>query len=180
MRENSKVDELTFALSADVTEAHRQVSIHPDDWHYLGCQVILGGDAFINTVGTFSIASAYYYCSRAGAIGVYYNISLVILQLHGICLSRTTVYWNPGALGIVLDSYSSLCCVLWLAFRYPGIKLAVKTRLSGSASRFSRGRDLLVFRQDAPSGSYDGLRKLLSHRRYKWRLSRRGWVVSCS
>ena len=32
MREKAKVDELTFALSADVTEAHRQVPIHPDDW----------------------------------------------------------------------------------------------------------------------------------------------------
>ena len=44
MREKAKVDELTFALSADVTEAHRQVPIHLDDWHLLGCQVIPGGD----------------------------------------------------------------------------------------------------------------------------------------
>ena len=192
MREKAKVDELTFALSADVTEAHRQVPIHPDDWHYLGCQVIPGGDVFVNTVGTFGIASASYYWSRvAGAMGVYYNISVVILQLHGICLSRTTVYWNPGALGTVLDSYSSLCsvrpiigpeslapsddccsvfldtrprhgtclsrmtvcwnlaglgigqdfyfsscCVLWLAFRYPGIKLAAGILSSGSALRY--------------------------------------------
>ena len=69
-REKTKVDELTFALSADVTEAHRQVPIHPDGWHYLGCQVIPGGDVFVNTVGTFGIASASYYWSRvAGAIG---------------------------------------------------------------------------------------------------------------
>ena len=39
MREKSRIGELTFALSADVTEAHRQVPIHPDDWHLLGCQV---------------------------------------------------------------------------------------------------------------------------------------------
>ena len=57
MREKAKVDELTFALSADVTEAHRQVPIHPDDWHLLGCQVIHGGDVFVNTVGTFGVAS---------------------------------------------------------------------------------------------------------------------------
>ena len=31
MREKAKRDELTFALTADVTEAHRQVPIHPDD-----------------------------------------------------------------------------------------------------------------------------------------------------
>ena len=58
MREKSRIGELTFALSADVTEAHRQVPIHPDDWHLLGCQVSPGGDVFINTVGTFGIASA--------------------------------------------------------------------------------------------------------------------------
>ena len=70
MREKAKVDELTFALSADVTEAHRQVPIHPDDWHLLGCQVILGGDVFVNTVGTFGVASASYYWSRvAAAVG---------------------------------------------------------------------------------------------------------------
>ena len=70
MREKARFDELTFALSADVTEAHRQVPIHPDDWHLLGCQVSPGGDVFINTVGTFGIASASYYWSRvAAAVG---------------------------------------------------------------------------------------------------------------
>ena len=38
MREKAKLDELTFALTADITEAHRQVPIHPDDWHHFGCQ----------------------------------------------------------------------------------------------------------------------------------------------
>ena len=70
MREKAKLGELTFALSADVSEAHRQVPIHPDDWHLLECQVISGGEVFINTVGTFGIASASYYWSRvAGAVG---------------------------------------------------------------------------------------------------------------
>ena len=67
MREKSIIGELTFALSADVTEAHRQVPIHPDDWHLLGCQVSPGGDVFVNTVGTFGIASASYYWSRVAA-----------------------------------------------------------------------------------------------------------------
>ena len=40
MREKARPDELAFALTADVSEAHRQVPIHPDDWHLLGCQVI--------------------------------------------------------------------------------------------------------------------------------------------
>ena len=65
MREKANVDELTFALSA-----HRQVPVHRDGWHYLGCQVIPGGDVFVNTVGTFGIASASYQWFRvAGAIG---------------------------------------------------------------------------------------------------------------
>ena len=57
-------------MTADVTEAHRQVPVHPDDWHFLGCHVIPGGEVFINTVGTFGIASASYYWSRvAAAVG---------------------------------------------------------------------------------------------------------------
>ena len=47
MRKKAKIDELTFAFTADVTEAHRQVPIHPDDGHLLGCQVIPGGEVFI-------------------------------------------------------------------------------------------------------------------------------------
>ena len=39
MREKSLHDELTFALTADVSEAHRQIPIAPCDWHLLGCQV---------------------------------------------------------------------------------------------------------------------------------------------
>ena len=129
--EKAKVDELTFALSADVAESHRQVTIHPDDWHYLGCQVVPGGDVFVNTVGTFGIASASCYWSRvAGAIGRL----LQYLSGHGHVmarLSQMTICWNAAGLGIGQDSYSSSCCVLWLAFRYPGTKLAGERRLSG-------------------------------------------------
>ena len=67
MREKARINELTFALTADVTEAHRQVPIHPDDWHLFGCQVIAGGEVFINKAGTFGVASASYYWSRVVA-----------------------------------------------------------------------------------------------------------------
>ena len=43
----------TFALTADVKEAHRQIPTDPRDWHLLGCQVDRGADVFVNTVGTF-------------------------------------------------------------------------------------------------------------------------------
>ena len=66
-REKAKIDELTFALTAEITEAHPQVPIHPDDWHLLGCRVV---PVFVNTVGTFGVASASYFWSRvAAAVG---------------------------------------------------------------------------------------------------------------
>ena len=65
----------------------------------MDAKVILGGCVFINTVGTFSIASASYYCSRAGAIGVYYNISLVILQLHWHMLVADDCLLESGSPG---------------------------------------------------------------------------------
>ena len=67
MREKARTGEVTFGLTADVKEAHRQVPIHPDDWHLLGCQLERGGEVFVNTVGTFGVSSASYYWSRVSA-----------------------------------------------------------------------------------------------------------------
>ena len=67
MRERARLGERIFALIADVAEAHVQIPIHPRDWHLLGCQVEVGGDVFINKVGTFGVASASYYWSRAAS-----------------------------------------------------------------------------------------------------------------
>ena len=58
VREKATLGVRTFALTADVKEAHRQVPIHPRDWHLLGCRVEAGTDVYINTVGTFGVASA--------------------------------------------------------------------------------------------------------------------------
>ena len=70
MREKSEQEEKTFALTADVSEAHRQIPIAPEDWHLLACQVEQGSTVYVNTVGTFGMASASYYWSRvAGALG---------------------------------------------------------------------------------------------------------------
>ena len=57
----------TFALTADVSEAHCQIPIGPRDWHLLGCQVQAGSEVRINTVGTFGFASASYCWSRVAA-----------------------------------------------------------------------------------------------------------------
>ena len=57
MRQRSQLNQRTFSLTADVTEAHRQVPIHPDDWHMLGCRVRPKGVIHVNTVGKFGVAS---------------------------------------------------------------------------------------------------------------------------
>ena len=67
MREKATLGVRTFALTADVKEAHKQVPIHPRDWHLLGCRVEAGADVYINTVGTFGVASASYYWSRVSS-----------------------------------------------------------------------------------------------------------------
>ena len=67
MREKAQRGEQTFSLTADVAEAHRQVPMDRRDWHLPGCQVEAGGDVFMNTVGTFGVASASYCWSRVAA-----------------------------------------------------------------------------------------------------------------
>ena len=70
MREKSRVGVPTLALTADVSEAHRQIPVAEQDWHLLGCQVVPGGSVFLNTVDTFGVASASFFSSRvASAIG---------------------------------------------------------------------------------------------------------------
>ena len=70
MREKAREGLTTFALTADVSEAHRQVPIDERDWNLLGCQVAEGQEVYVNTVGTFGVASASYHWSRvASAIG---------------------------------------------------------------------------------------------------------------
>ena len=50
----------SFALTADVSEAHWQMPIAKRDWHLLGCQVNPSGHVYVNTVSTFGVASASY------------------------------------------------------------------------------------------------------------------------
>ena len=53
MRKKAKGGIRTFALTADVAEAHRQIPKAKCDWHLLGCQVNPGGRVYVNTAGTF-------------------------------------------------------------------------------------------------------------------------------
>ena len=54
------------APDAGESEARRKFwCVNDPDWHLLGCQNEVGGDVYVNKVGTFGVASASYYWSRA-------------------------------------------------------------------------------------------------------------------
>ena len=59
--------ERTFAITADVKEAHRQIPVSREDWRLLGCRVRPGTYVYKNTVGTFGISPASYCWSRIGS-----------------------------------------------------------------------------------------------------------------
>ena len=123
MREKSKVGELTFALSADVTEAHRQVPIRPDDWHSLGCQVSPCGDVFVNTVGTFGIASASYYWSWvAAAIGrlVQYLSAYTSTSWHMLVADDYLLESGGAEYRIGLLLFFVLCAVVGVPLSWRG------------------------------------------------------------
>ena len=67
MKEKGEPGQPTFALTADASEAHRQVPVHPSDWIFLGCQIAKGSAVYVNTVRTFGITSASYCWNRVGA-----------------------------------------------------------------------------------------------------------------
>ena len=49
LREKTKQEEPTFALTADISEAHRQVPIDAREWHFLGCQATPDSDVHVRT-----------------------------------------------------------------------------------------------------------------------------------
>ena len=77
MREKARRGERTFALTADVKEAHRQIPVAPGDWRLLGCRVRPCIFVYISKVGTFGISSASYYWSRIGS-GIGRLVQLVV------------------------------------------------------------------------------------------------------
>ena len=122
LREKEKSQYHSFALTADVTEAHRQVPIDPPDWHLLGAQVYPeGGCACINKVGTFGVASASYgWSSVASAVG----------QLAQYLPDHEAHTWHflvaddyqldASGPGIVKPSSRSSSCVRSSEFHCPG------------------------------------------------------------
>ena len=99
VRENARLGERAFALAADVAEVHRQIPIHPRDWHLLGCQIEAGGDVYINKIGTFGVASASYFWSRAAsALG---RLTQYITPIRGTSWWHMTSILRPVDQSIV-------------------------------------------------------------------------------
>ena len=156
MREKSQVEEKTFTLTADVSEAHRQIPIAPQDWHLLGCQVRGGSSVYVNTVGTFGVASASYYWSRTAA-----------------ALGRLSQYFSGNAAHtwhmVVADDYhleaggpaycSALMvssCAQSVVFLLPGIKLQEEMSCRGWDSNFYITIEVWESSKEELSGSLTG------------------------
>ena len=66
-----------FVLAYDVSKAHRRIPIQRSEWGLLACRADAGagaddeaGEVFLNTCGTFGVASAGYWWSRLAALVV--------------------------------------------------------------------------------------------------------------
>ena len=108
----------TFGLTADVKEAHRQVPIHPDDWHLLGCHLERGGEVFVDTVGTFGVFSA----GSEQQWEDSHSTSPPGMPQRGSCYLRTTTLSQLVVLISGLLSWYSSCCVKLLCAHSRGTR----------------------------------------------------------
>ena len=80
--------EAVFALSADISEAHRRVKVRKADWPRLGCKSSSTSRVlWLNTVCTFGISSSAYWWTRLfGCVGRW------VLRMMGIAWAMQLVY----------------------------------------------------------------------------------------
>lgn len=65
VREARETNEAPFAVSADISAAHRLVKIRRKDWAYMSCRADSGSaTVWVNRVGTFGISSAPYWWAK--------------------------------------------------------------------------------------------------------------------
>ena len=65
VRESGELQEAVFSVSADIKAAHRLVKVARRDWGLMACRADSSSTTvWVNTVGTFGIASAPYWWSR--------------------------------------------------------------------------------------------------------------------
>ena len=179
----SRTGELTFALSADVSEAHRQFLVHPDDWHPLGCQVSPGGDVFVNTVGTFGIASASHYWSRvAAAIGrlVQYLSAYTSTSWHMLVADDYLLESGGPEYRIGLLFFFILCAVVGVPLSWHKTCGGGTLVWVGFELSYYSARDVSESWQEELNGLYVGRSPWPAHRPFTWDPSKRGSVESCS
>ena len=146
----------TFALTGDVSEAHRQVPIARRDWHLLVCRVVDGGTVCVNTVWTSDVASASCYWSRVAS-----STGRLTQYLTG---NRAESWHMLVADDFVLESagesYRSALLVFFVLCAVSGVPLAWSKTAGGdigSASSFFTVLSRSGSQLDARSGSPGGL-----------------------
>eukprot|EP00435_Cladocopium_sp_Y103_P018030 s1944_g4.t1 len=125
-------DTVWILLKADITKAHRRIKVLKQDWKYQVAQ--LGPEAWwVNTVGTYGMASAQLYWGRMAALLlrlVYYLFPDIdwgfvfvddfcwILRAPKAALSSTTVLATLLALGVPLSWKKTVLSEIntWLGF----------------------------------------------------------------
>eukprot|EP00435_Cladocopium_sp_Y103_P002248 s5620_g1.t1 len=69
VRESRETKEAPFAVSADISAAHRLVKIRRKDWAYMACRADSdSATVWVNRVGTFGISSAPYWWAKLFAL----------------------------------------------------------------------------------------------------------------
>ena len=67
----------------DVKAAHRLPPVRRQDWKFLACRAAPGEEIFINTVGTFGVASAAYWWARVA--GGFVRLVHYAVGLRAVC-----------------------------------------------------------------------------------------------
>ena len=107
-----------FGLTLDVKEAHRMVAVREEDWPLQACQVRPGGDVFLNTCGTYGIASAAYWWGRLAA--AIHRLGLKIAgRLLGVWKMLFADDWNMTAGGEHFEFKLLLFAWVLVALRVP-------------------------------------------------------------
>ena len=85
LRQLAKRQGRKFGFKVDVKDAHRLIPVSPLDWHLLAWRSTCSGDVYVNTTGTFGVASAAYWWSRVAtaAIRGAHNVTGSRTCLHG-------------------------------------------------------------------------------------------------
>ena len=183
MREKASQGLRTFALTADVKEAHRQIPVDPRDWHLHGCQLDHGADVFINTVGTFCIASSSYCWSRvASAMGrlTKYLADHRAETWHMVVADDYHLEAGGAHYRLALLMFFVFCSTVGVESLSPGTLRVEATSLSVSGSNFPIEPDTWASRSAELNCWRGGRARQQTQRTSTWQGSSRDWGQSCS